>query len=406
MSKKKQRIYSAEFKAQIALEAIREEKTVSRISSEHEMPVNNVINWKREVIEHLPLVFNRNAKENSYQSELRKKEEEMEDLYKEIGQLTTKLNWLKKNVDKLDFQMKKSLVDTKDRTLSLKDQCEILNLNRSSYYYKNKEKASEDPELITELTKIYEETPFYGYRRSIDELKEKGFDCSQRKVLRLKSELGLKTLYPKRKTTISNKEHKKYPYLLKKVEINKSNKVWATDITYLSVGRSVAYLVAVIDWSSRKILSYRISNTMERSFCIEALQEAFNKYGKPKYFNSDQGSQFTSDDFIKVLKDKKVKISMDGKGRWADNIIIERFFRSLKYEEVYLKSYESLKEAKVEIGKYINFYNSKRKHSSLGKKTPDQFYLDKLPKKDISRINEIINFERSVRNFDSLQGVA
>jgi putative transposase len=302
--------------------------------------------------------------------------------------------------------MKKSLVDTKDRTLSLKDQCEILNLNRSSYYYKNKEKASEDPELITELTKIYEETPFYGYRRSIDELKEKGFDCSQRKVLRLKSELGLKTLYPKRKTTISNKEHKKYPYLLKKVEINKSNKVWATDITYLSVGRSVAYLVAVIDWSSRKILSYRISNTMERSFCIEALQEAFNKYGKPKYFNSDQGSQFTSDDFIKVLKDKKVKISMDGKGRWADNIIIERFFRSLKYEEVYLKSYESLKEAKVEIGKYINFYNSKRKHSSLGKKTPDQFYLDKLPKKDISRINEIINFERSVRNFDSLQGVA
>lgn len=251
----------------------------------------------------------------------------------------------------------------------------MLNLNRSSYYYQPKVEPEIDPLLLGQLNDIYEKMPFYGYRRTIEELKDRGINIGQRSILKLKALLGLHTLYPKRKTTISDKQHKKYPYLLRGMDIIKNNQVWSTDITYLSVGRSTAYLVGVIDWHSRKILSYRISNTMDRSFCIDALNEAIEKYGKPDFFNTDQGSQFTSEEFTGVLINNDIKISMDGVGRWADNIFIERFFRSLKYEEVYLKHYENLKEAKQEIAKYMNFYNSKRKHSSLGYDTPDNVYF-------------------------------
>ena len=263
-----------------------------------------------------------------------------------------------------------------------------MGLNRSSYYYQPKEKPLLEAALVDELTELYKDAPFYGYRRVKEELKDKGFDLGRRKVLKLKALLGFHTLYPKKRTTIPDKQHKKYPYLLKGVKITKPNQVWSTDITYISVGRSTAYLVGVIDWYSRKILSYRISNTMDRSFCIEALNEALDKYGKPEIFNSDQGSQFTSTDFTSVLLENGIKISMDGKGRWADNILIERFFRSLKYEEVYLKHYDNLKEAKIDVAKYIEFYNTRRKHSSLGYNTPDDVYFKRVdfnPKFQISK---------------------
>lgn len=275
----------------------------------------------------------------------------------------------------MDCQSKCQVIDPGIEKISVSRQCELIGLNRSSYYYQPKEKPLLDVALVDELTGIYNKSPFFGYRRVKDDLKDKGFEVGRRKVLKLKALLGLHTLYPKKKTTIPNKQHKKYPYLLKGVSITKPNQVWSTDITYISVGRSTAYLVGVIDWYSRKILSYRISNSMDRSFCIDALNEALEKYGKPEIFNSDQGSQFTSDDFTKILKDNGIKISMDGKGRWADNILIERFFRSLKYEEIYLKNYENLKEAKFEIAKYIQFYNTRRKHSSLKYNTPDDVYL-------------------------------
>jgi putative transposase len=263
-----------------------------------------------------------------------------------------------------------------------------MSLNRSSYYYRPKEKALPDAELIKELNALYGDAPFFGYRRVKEELNDKGFELGRRRVLKLKALLGLHTLYPKKKTTIANKQHKKYPYLLKGVKITKPNQVWSIDITYISVGRSTAYLVGIIDWFSRKIISYRISNSMDKSFCIEALNEAMEKYGKPEIFNSDQGSQFTSEDFTSILKDNDIKISMDGKGRWADNILIERFFRSMKYEEVYLKHYDNLKEAKLDIAKYINFYNTRRKHSSLAYNTPDNVYFkgaDFNPKFQISK---------------------
>jgi len=271
---------------------------------------------------------------------------------------------------------KRDLVEADNPGLTIKRQCELLELSRSNYYYEPVKKVYSQ-ELVNALEDIYEDMPFYGYRKIIPELLKRGIECGQRMILNLKKILGLKTIYPKRKTTIPNKEHKKYPYLLREVIIEKPNQVWCTDITYLKLaGGGTAYLVAIKDWYSRKILSYRISNTMEKSFCIDALNEALYKYGKPEIFNSDQGSQFTSEAFTNILKSHEIKISMDGKGRWADNIIIERFFRSLKYEEFYMKSYQSLREAKTEIGKYIKFFNSERFHSSIGYKTPDEVYFE------------------------------
>lgn len=307
----------------------------------------------------------------------------------------------------MDYRTKCQAIEPKLKDLPVKRQCELIGLNRSSYYYEPKEKVLLDMKLVNEISSIYEKFPYFGYRRVKEELKEKKIDVGKRKILKLKSLLGLHTLYPKKITTIPDKQHKKYPYLLKGVKITKPNQVWSTDITYLKVGRSTAYFVGVIDWYSRKILSYRISNSMDRSFCIDSLNEAIEKYGKPEIFNSDQGSQFTSDDFTKILSDNDIKISMDGKGRWADNIFIERFFRSLKYEEIYLKNYDNLKEAKIEISKYINIYNNRRKHSSLGYNTPDNVYFKRIefnPK--FKNSNEIENMGLLFRNYLISQHVA
>jgi putative transposase len=242
-------------------------------------------------------------------------------------------------------------------------------------YYKKVIKE-ENIDIKSKILDIYENKPFYGYRRVEKELKNKGYEIGKKKVIKLRQELKIKTIYPKKKTTIIRKEDKKYPYLLLGLEINQPNTVWSIDITYIKVEGSYCYLAAIIDWYSRKILSYRISNTMEVDFCIEALEEALKKYGKPDVFNSDQGSQFTSEKFTKKLNENKIKISMDGKGRWADNVIIERFFRTLKYENIFLKRYENMLELKKGVKEFISFYNNDRLHSSLNYETPDSVYFE------------------------------
>ena len=189
--------------------------------------------------------------------------------------------------------------------------------------------------------------------------------------------MNIRALYPKPKTITPNKDHKIYPYLLRNMEVTYTNQVWATDITYIPMNKGFLYLVAIIDWFSRKVLSWRLSNTMDVRFCLEALDEAFTRYGKPEIFNSDQGSQFTSNEFTKKLTNNGIKISMDGKGRWIDNVVIERLWRSLKYEEVYLKTYTSPQEAEIEIGNYIVFYNEERNHQGLNNYTPDYVYFGK-----------------------------
>ena len=260
--------------------------------------------------------------------------------------------------------------------LSLIKRCNLLSFNRSSYYMKDKVK-SDDYKLISDIEQIYEDKPFYGYRKILLDLNNLGHDIGKKKLIRIRRELNLRTIYPSKKTTLIDKEHKKYPYLLLGVEINKPNKVWSTDITYIKLKGNYVYFVGIIDWYSRKILSYRLSNTMDTSFCIEVLDEAVSKYGKPEIFNSDQGSQFTSNKFTSKLSDYGIKISMDGKGRWADNIYIERFFRTLKYENIFLKKYENMLELKSGIDKYIDFYNTNRYHSALAYQVPDDVYFQR-----------------------------
>jgi len=272
----------------------------------------------------------------------------------------------------LDFNVKCQIV-SKEAKLSVTRQCKLLGLNRTSHYYKPRP-VEDSLALKRALFEIHEEHPFYGYRKVIRALKDKGFEVGKKLVMRLKRELGLKTLYPEPKTSIPNKAHKKYPYLLRGVQIERPNQVWSADISYLPMGRGHVYLVGIIDWYSRKILSYRISNTMDRHFCLESLDEALEKYGKPEIFNTDQGSQFTSSDFTGRLEAEGIGISMDGKGRCLDNIFIERWFRSLKYEDLYLKNYEHVLALRVGVKRYVEFYNQRRYHQSLKYKTPDQVY--------------------------------
>lgn len=249
----------------------------------------------------------------------------------------------------------------------------MLGLSRSSVYYRKRSVSQEDLELMKLIDEIFTGKPFYGSRRICDELKDKGYMVNRKRIQRLMRLMGLEVLYPKPNTSKPNIQHKKYPYLLRGVTVNHPNQVWATDITYVPMRKGFLYLVAIMDWYSRYIISWKLSNSLDTSFCLDALELAL-KTGKPEIFNSDQGSQFTSIDFTQALEKHGVQISMDGKGRCLDNIFVERFWRSLKYEEIYLKAYDNGIEARLSIGQWIDFYNHQRRHQSLHKKTPAELF--------------------------------
>ena len=261
-----------------------------------------------------------------------------------------------------------------DEQTSVRRQCELLGLNRSSVYYVPAEPDAEELELMRRIDEIHLESPFYGSRSIARELRKKGYPANRKRVQRLMRLLGLESVAPKPNTSKPNEEHPVYPYLLRGVTVDRPNQVWAVDITYIPLSRGFAYLVAIMDWHSRRVLSWRLSNTLDASFCVEALQEALSRFGCPEIFNSDQGSQFTAKDFTDVLLAADVKISMDGKGRCIDNVFVERLWRSLKYEDVYLKASTNLVEARAAIAAYFRFYNTRRSHQALGYQTPASFY--------------------------------
>jgi len=274
------------------------------------------------------------------------------------------------------------MIDKNSKEISIIAQCSLMGLNRSSYYHATKIKEH-DEKLIDEIVKIQEDIPTYGHRRVTKELQNRGFNVGKKSVKKLRAMLGLKTIYTAPKTTQRNYAHKVYPYLLRELEINKVNQVWSTDITYIPTPKGFIYLTAVIDWYSKKILSYRVSNSMDKSFCIEVLNEALSLYPKPEIFNTDQGSQYTSIEFTNILKKHQIKISMDGKGRATDNIAIERFWRTIKYEELYINEYKDVKEIKTAITEFMEFYNKRRLHSTLGYQTPDKFYYQNLQENEV-----------------------
>ena len=263
--------------------------------------------------------------------------------------------------------------------LSVARQCRLVGISRSTYYYEAREESDLNLELMRVIDEQFLETPFYGSRQMTRWLRRQGYQVGRKRIRRLMRLQGLEAVYQKPRTTIPHPEHRVYPYLLRELEIERPNQVWCTDLTYIPLRRGFLYLVAVQDWASRKVLSWRLSNTMDVSFCVEALQEALDRYGPPEIFNSDQGCQFTSLEFTQTLKDAEVKISMDGKGRWMDNVFIERLWRSLKYECVYLHDFSTGSEARAVIQWWIDLYNARRPHSSLGGLTPDEAYQN-LPR--------------------------
>ena len=265
------------------------------------------------------------------------------------------------------------MIDSNFEELSIRKQCELLKVNRSSHYYEACPKF-EEQNIANTIHEIWMKHPFFGYRKIKAVLALQGVQVNHKKVQRIMHEMGICALYPKPKTSIRSNYNLLYPYLLKGVEITRPNQVWATDITYIKMADGFIYLLAIIDLYSRYIVGYTISISLEADFCVEALESALQKYNRPEIFNTDQGSQFTSNDWLKTLLINEVKISMDGKGRCFDNIFIERFWRTVKYEEVYLKSYDSVSEARQELDEFINFYNHERPHQSLQYKTPASLY--------------------------------
>ena len=266
------------------------------------------------------------------------------------------------------------MIDPDEPRLSIVRQCELVSISRSSFYFEGKGESPLNLTLMRLIDEQFLQTPFYGSRQMARWLRRQGYRVGRKRVRRLMRKIGLMPIYQAPKTRSAHPDHKVYPYLLRGMTIDRPNQVWCADITYIPMRRGFLYLVAIMDWHSRKVLSWRLSNTMDASFCVEALQEAFATYGAPAIFNTDQGSQFTSLAFTEVLTDAGVKISMDGKGRWMDNVFIERLWRSLKYECVYLHAPETGSQARATIGDWIDFYNTERPHSTFNGRTPHEAY--------------------------------
>lgn len=374
---KKQKKYSPDFKTKVVLELLSGDKTLSQIASKYSIVGRSILNWKKTFISNASLAFNVDQVSHEYKKKLATKEQEVNELHRQLGKRTAELEWAAKKLQSLDFEDKKNFIKSElKNNISVLRKCEILNFNRSSYYYDANYENSDKMVLLQEIDKIYTEIPFYGYRKVHRQLLENGYKIGINRVNDYMRELGLKVIYPSKKirTTLANIHHKKYPYLLQKLDINRSNQVWSTDITYIKVPGGFVYLAAVIDWYSKAILSHKISNTMDSSLVIDVLEEALQLHGPPEIFNTDQGSQYTSFEHTKLLLEYNIKISMDGKGRATDNIAIERFWRSAKYENIYINEYNNIKDLKKGVAKYIMFYNNNRFHQALDYQKPMHVY--------------------------------
>ena len=273
----------------------------------------------------------------------------------------------------MNRSLRQAMIDRGHKQLSLVRQCTLLNISRASVYYRPVSTRAEDLELMARMDRQYLKTPFYGSRRMKAWLLAEGYLVSRSKVRRLMRLMGLEAIYRRPNTSKPAPGHRVYPYLLKGVDVNRVDQVWAADITYIPMAQGFLYLVAIMDWHSRHVLAWKLSNTMDTDFCVTALEAALGK-GRPEVFNTDQGAQFTSDAFTQTLQERGIRVSMDGKGRCLDNIFVERLWRSIKYEEVYLKAYQTVAEARVGINAYLEFYKRRRPHQSLGYRTPAQVY--------------------------------
>jgi len=386
---KKRKIYTAEFKAKLVLELLEGNKTINEIASENEVLPKNLLNWKAIFLENMSLAFDKSAVVKEYKEEVELLQKTNDTLAKKVGTLTIERDWLEGKLESLDLSHKKSMIENEQKVQanmqipSLNRRLELMSISKTAYYYKSVEKFSSSfgVEIVQKIDEIYTKNPFYGYRRITEQLKRENFTVGKKLVKSAMKFMGIIAIYPKPRTTKALKEHQKYPYLLKKfkneknqVIINGANQVWSTDITYIKLASGHAYLSAIIDWGTKKILAWKLSNSMDVSLTTGVLKDALANYEKPEIVNTDQGSQYTAKEHIDILVEHNIAISMDSKGRSIDNIAIERFWRTLKYEDVYLNQYDTMKEARAGIEKFIRYYNNERLHSAIGYNTPDEVY--------------------------------
>ena len=376
----KHRKFSPEFKTKVVLELLQGDITVNGLASKYNILPKSIQQWKKQFLDNASLAFENAVPVKKYRDEIKEKESQIDALSKALGQTTIERDWLSKKLRSLDRNKRKSLVESKLNNISITRRCELLNINRTTlYYHKKGRPLSEfDLKIMNVIDEIYTDHPCYGYRRMYYELKEKGYSIGKRKIVRFMKLLNIKALCTKKRkifTSMPDNSNKTYPYLLKNIDIEKPNLVWVSDISYIRLNRGFSYLCAVMDLKTRAVLSHRLSATMDDSLVTDTIEKALRKYGSPEIFNSDQGSQYTSNKTINLLKGHNISISMDAKGRCFDNIFMERFWRTLKQENVYPSGYESLKDARAGISNYIKRYNWERLHSSIGYKAPMKVYI-------------------------------
>jgi len=389
----KRKTYSAEFKAKVVLEVLEAELTLNQIASKYELLPANVKNWKKMFLDNMSLAFDKSTVVKEYKEKIEVLQSSNDSLAKKVGNLTVEKDFLVEKLKSLvSSKTRKKFVDTKHK-LSLNQQCKLLNIAKSTLYYEPLKRFSTewDIKFLNILNEIHSDFPYYGTRRLVTALENEGYWVGRKFIKSAMEYMGIRALYPKHQTTQAYKEHYKYKYLLKEfkndnnqVIIEKPNQVWATDITYLKLEKGFVYLAAVIDWNTKKILSWKLSNTMDIKLTTDVLNKALSLYPKPEIFNTDQGSQYTAQAHVNILKEHDIKISMDGRGRSIDNICIERFWRTIKYEEIYLNDYKSMSELRYSIDNYIIKYNSRRLHSALGNKTPNEIYDEAVNKLELS----------------------
>ena len=383
MSNKK-RTYTSAFKTKIVLEALREEKSIAELSVKYNITPKNIHNWKATFLSNAEIAMEPSKCVAEYKQAAKELNQQVADYAKKVGELTMEKEFLEGKLKSLALFDRKLMIDAK-HILPINKQAELLSIARSTIYYKPVENTYKKS-VLDQLKKIHDEIPCYGYIKAHRQLLEDGYSISENTVHKYRQELGIKAILAVKKPNLSlgNKEHAIYSYKLRDVEILHSNQVWSTDITYIKTASGTVYLAAIIDWHSKAVLSWDISNTMDSSLVMRVLEDAIDKFGTPEIFNTDQGSQYTSYVHTQKLKDHGVIISMDGKGRATDNICIERFWRSAKCERIYLNEYKSLPDLRLDVADYIDFYNNRRFHESINYEKPMTFYWENLDEKKVA----------------------
>ncbi|MFN3806534.1 IS3 family transposase [Asticcacaulis sp.] len=371
MSRRPRRNHTAAFKAKVALEALRGTKTLAELATQFDVHANQITTWKAQLLDGAEGVFGAEASTSAPAPDLK-------ELHAKIGQQALEIGFFSRRAGQGRVAERKTMIRP-DHDLPIKRQAELLQISRSSVYYQPRPVSDADLAVMRQIDELHLEYPFAGARMLRDMLKARGVKIGRKHVGTLMKRMGIEAIYRRPNTSKRHPEHQIYPYLLRDLKIEQANHVWATDITYIPMRRGFVYLAVILDWASRRVLAWDLSISMEADFCVRVLDEALTQYGRPEIFNSDQGSQFTSSAFTGRLRAEEIKISMDGKGCWRDNVFVERLWKSVKYEEVYLHAYDTVSDARAQIGRYIAFYNSRRPHSAHNGRTPDQVYFATLP---------------------------